>query len=356
VLCLIEALHGKGGVMIRENETEIGIDRRSFLAGTGILAAVGLAGTLSACSPQTAVSGDDTDAAAVATDNQGEPADLIPVDETQDCDIIVVGAGGSGLAAAVQASELGASVICIESQVVPGGNLNGVEGCFGIGSKMQKERGIEIDPGATIRSEMTASQFRASGLGYVDMVHASGENIDWLMDQGVQFEDVDVDKGDILVFHRFANRGMGDYVPPMVQKAEENGVVFYYETKGEQLITSSSGAVTGVIALTNDGKGIQFNAKSVIIATGGFADNEEYMAELGFKSDKMRSGGMLGHDGLGHKMAVAAGALSNISNTAFLSAFMSMVLRGITRTAHLHLSSVSQRLTQSGSTRMASAM
>lgn len=295
------------------------INRRQFLGSASILAIVGAAGVLGGCSPQSSNAG--LPASNDSASNTVPASQAMQADETQSCDIVIVGAGGSGLAASVQASELGASVICIESQLVPGGNLNGVEGCFGIDSSMQKEKGIIIDPGTTIRSEITASQFRASGLGYVDMVHASGENIDWLIEQGVQFEGVDVDKGDMLVFHRFANRGIADYVPYMAQKAEENGVIFLYETKGEQLIKDDTGAVVGLYASKADGTILRIDSKSVIVATGGFADNEELMSGQGFQKEKMRNGGMPGHDGSGHKMAVEAGALSNLPSVSYLSAF-----------------------------------
>jgi len=291
------------------------ISRRKFLrgavlAGTGVVAA----GALAACSP--------TNTQSEATGGASQSGQVaLQATSTMSCDIVVVGVGGSGLAAIVQAGELGASVIGIESQSVPGGNLNGVEGCFGIGSKMQKDKGTTVDPGTTIRSEIAASQFRASGLGYVDMVHASGENIDWLVEQGVQFEDVDVDKGDLMVFHRFANRGMTDYVPYMVAAAEANGAQIMYETAGEQLIVNTDGSVAGIYAKNADDEIIQIDAKAVIIATGGFADNKEYMTEQGFREDRMRNGGMLGHDGSGHRMATEAGGLDNINAAAYLTAF-----------------------------------
>lgn len=302
-------------------ETELqGIDRRHFLGGAGLLALSGATVALTGCAPNIDNAGVPDSNNSPNNDDTSTTAEIFQPDETLSCDIVVVGAGGSGLAAAVQASELGASVICVESQGAAGGNLNGVEGCFGIGSDMQRERDITIDPGETIRSELSASQFRASGLGYVDMVHASGENIDWLVEQGVQFSDIDADKGDILVFHRFGNRGMQDYVQPMVTQAESNGVTFLYETKGEQLIVEG-GRVTGCYATQNDDKVLQINARAVILATGGFADNDEYLGEMGLAPDKIRRGGLPGHDGSGHEMAIAAGALSNRPDTALLAAF-----------------------------------
>jgi fumarate reductase flavoprotein subunit len=302
---------------MKETNKQNVLSRRSFISGAGTLTLAGAMGALTGCSPkQEATTGGDTSGA--PTQAVIGPANI---SETLSCDIAIVGAGGSGLAAAVQASELGASVICVESQSVAGGNLNGVEGCFGIGSAMQKAKGIEVDPGKTICSELAASQFRAGGPNYVDMVHASGENIDWLVEQGVQFEGVDADKGDILVFHRFANRGMNDYVAPMREKAEQHGVSILFETKGEQLIVGEDGSVGGLYAITVDDTYLQINAKAVIVATGGYVDNEEYMADLGIRADQMRKGGMLGHDGSGHKMAIEAEAASNRTSTSLLAAF-----------------------------------
>lgn len=289
------------------------VSRRNFmkgLAATGIgAAAIGLAG----CSPAT---NNESNSTPANNDAEEKTFDVI---ETFDCDICVVGAGASGLAAAVQAAELGANVICIDSQAITGGNINGVEGCFGVGSRMQKEKGIEVDPGAVIRSELSASQMRASGPGYVDMVHASGDNIDWLIDNGVQFGDVDADKGDILVFHRFpSGHGKSDYAEPMTSKAEALGVTFKLGYKAHTLI-KTEGAVTGIYADGASGTA-QINAKSVIVATGGFAQNTDLMKGVS-QNPYLTYGGFDGHDGSGHLMCVDAGARSYRSNTALLVAF-----------------------------------
>lgn len=292
-----------------------GINRRQFIGGAGILAAAGMAGMLAGCSQQQASETNSNN----ETNTQEQPQNI---SETKECDVLVIGSGASGLAAAVQASELGANTICIESQSVAGGNMNGVEGCFGVGSRMQKEEGIDVDPGEVIRLEIEQSQYRCSGPGYVDMVHNSGENIDWLLDNGVTFGQVDVDKGDILVFHRFAGGSGGkDYVPAMVSAAEQNGVVFLYETEGTGLVKAEDGSIAGAYAQTKSGETIQINAKSVIIATGGFADNEAYMAACGLEPQSYVIGGVPGHDGLGHQMGIDAGVRDNRGNTAMLAAF-----------------------------------
>lgn len=285
------------------------IGRRTFIGGAGVLAATGMLGMLMGCSANEKAAAEGEDAKQVA----------VP-DETRECDIVVVGAGASGLAACVEAAQQGAKVICVESQPQSGGNCVGVEGCFGIGSAMQKDKGIDVDPGATIRMELESSQLKVGGPGYVDMVHASGENIDWLVENGVRFGQVDVDKGTIEVFHRFdTGTGQESYVVPMTAKAEELGVEFLYGAKAQSLVKSEEGAVVGVL-VEQDGKTLQVNAQAVMLATGGFADNEEFMAEAGLDEANRKQGGVPGHDGSGHIMAVEAGAQSYRDHASFLCA------------------------------------
>ncbi len=283
------------------------ISRRSFLKG--------VAGTVSLA----ALSG-ITKGSAYA---EQEEQKWIPEKELE-CDILVVGAGGSGLAACVEAGEAGANVICIEGQAIAGGGEKGVEGCFGIGSQMQKERGIEISMGEMIRQELTSAQFRNNSTGYIDLIKQSGSNIDWLIEHGVQFGDVNAgDRANpdhAKVFHHFASgAGMSDYVVPMAAAAEAAGVQFLYETKGQQLIKDDSGRVTGIFATDAEGKCIRINASSVIVATGGFADYSDYLADDFTNMEEYHYLAFPGNDGSGHRMVTEAGGASNRANTSYLT-------------------------------------
>lgn len=300
--------------------TKTACTRRGFLRGVAAAGAGAAAFGLAACSSAPTA---ERPAQSEVGENEGNSSadaqKTFDVKETLDCDICVVGAGASGLVACVEAAQGGAKVVCLESQNVTGGNINGVEGCFGIGSAMQLERQIDIDPGATIKSELLASQMRANGPGYVDMVHRSGENIDWLVENGVQFGGVDVDKGNIEVFHRFpTGHGMKDFAEPMTAKAEQLGVEIRLETAAHTLIKEGD-KVVGVYADGKEGT-IQVNARAIIVATGGFAQNEELMAGVA-ENPYITYGGFDGHDGSGHLMCVDAGARSYRSNTALLVAF-----------------------------------
>ena len=144
--------------------------------------------------------------AAAAVAGVAANAGIALAGETQtvvECDIAIVGAGGSGLAAAVEAAEAGVKVVVLERMPYAGGGELGVEGIFAVNSSMQQAEGIELSAGELVKAELVASQQRASGPAYVDLVHATGANIDWLIEHGVTFEGVDADTGVLKLFHRF---------------------------------------------------------------------------------------------------------------------------------------------------------
>ena len=288
------------------------LNRRTFVGGAGALGLTALSSLGTTPAPANA---EETAAPVIA--------------ETIDCDIVIVGAGISGLAAAVEAGEAGANVVLIEAESIPGGNGLGVEACFGNGSKMQLEAGIEAyDPGEIIRHEMKSSQWRAYGPDYVDMINNSGNNIDWMVEHGVQFmyvtpglspSEVMADKATCHYFE--GGVAAEGYVPFMAAAAEAAGVVARYETKAQQLVFDEAGKVAGVVA-TNlaDGTNVQVNAKAVILATGGFPHNPELLKEMRVREEDVELVFSVAHcDGTGHNMALSAGAESYVSNAVLLA-------------------------------------
>lgn len=283
------------------------LTRRGFLQG----AACGIAGTalvgIAGCAPQGESNGP----------NQGAPASeagsTAPeeknVSQTLDCDVCVVGAGFSGMIAAIQAHEDGAHVIVLESAGKTGGaSANGVEGSFGVNSSISKQLGIEVDIKGILMSEMQQSQWRADGLSWLEMMERSGENIDWLAEQGVRFGTVDDYHGkDYRTFHWYEGGITEGYINPMTAKMEELGMQVEFSTKAEELMLQD-GEVHGVYAKNKSDEWIQVNAKAVILATGGFGANYELCSKIGYPADRLLSVGSPNDDGSGHAMAVAAGA------------------------------------------------
>ena len=106
-----------------------------------------------------------------------------------EADIIVVAAGPSGLAATVQASELGKKVLTFEKNSVCGGAANMGMGVFGLNSRIQRENGQSLDADEAFLKHMNFSHFLIDDTRLVyDFYRKSGSTIDWLQDMGVNFE------------------------------------------------------------------------------------------------------------------------------------------------------------------------
>ena len=284
----------------------INLSRRNFLRGAGATAAaVAAAGMLAGCGPQT--SGSNTNSTeAETTATTYEPA------ETMDVDIVVVGGGASGVAATVQAAELGANTLLLEKNSKCGGNGQLTEGMFALNSQMQKDQGTGDD--VTFRQIIAAEQeffnYRINALLWKDMVEASGDDIDWMASHGVKFSGV-IDNyhglGQFDCFHWFEDGKGSNYIDPMVASAESLGATVMTETSALDLIIDN-GQVKGLYAEKSDGSILQVNAKAVILCSGGYAQNEEIMLERGWDLTYSTNNGIEGHDGDGLRMAISAGA------------------------------------------------
>ena len=289
------------------------LTRRRFLGTASAVGAVGGACVaLQATLPERAVA-----------EEAGEPIETTkePV-ATYTCDVCIVGAGNSGLSAAVEAAQQGLGVVVLEKQGCQGGGGIGTEGLFAVGSQMQKDAGIQIEPAEVISCEMSYSHNRANGLKWLDLINASGDNIAWLKECGVNFTGVvdDYHGGQFETFHWFGeNRAHDDFTPAMTAAAEGLGVQFLLNTPAVSLLQSNEdGSVIGVVAQKLNGDYVQVDAKAVVLATGGFANNDEYLQEGGFSdtTDVVRF--LYGYDGDGVRMAREAGGASNIPRVSGL--------------------------------------
>ena len=166
------------------------LTRRSFLgmAGVaGLAAGASLAGCAPAGGSQDAGGNGRDDSAKDGTASKGASKNAVA---TYACALCVCGAGNSGLSAAVDAAQRGLGVVVLEKQGGTGGGGIGTEGVFAVNSEMQQEAGISIEPADIISTEMEYSHNRANGLKWFDLVQASGENIAWLKECGVNFTGV----------------------------------------------------------------------------------------------------------------------------------------------------------------------
>lgn len=303
-----------------------GLSRRSFLFGGAAFSAAFAAGSLFGCG-QPAAAGNNADASgssddALASTGENAAATTSPdreasVSETQSCDIVVVGAGASGLTAAIEAAEGGASVILLESQPNCGGNSQIVLGIMGVDSPLTQKLGITVDPRSIINREVKTFNYGVDALLWKDLVHRSGENVQWLMDHGVQFNEAVTNMGQIggpEVFHTWKEGTT--LAQPLQTSAESLGVTIITDTAGEALIMEGD-AVAGIYAKKTDGSYLRVDCPAVIIATGGYNKNSGMIFEQTGETSFIGAG-FDGHDGSGIKMAVEAGAKDMTASPTFM--------------------------------------
>ncbi|MDK6375295.1 MULTISPECIES: FAD-dependent oxidoreductase [Aerococcus] len=233
---------------------------------------------------------------------------LDKIDETIDTELLIVGSGISGLAAAVQGAQEGLKVTVIEKNGFIGGNGVGVEGMLGVGSNMQKDAGISFEPIDVIQNEHSQAQYAADGSLWIELIYNSAENIEWCLEQGVEYEKVDDYHGtcSLPTFHWFKGgfASIG-YVPQMSEKAKELGVEILLEHSAYSVIYED-GKVKGAYVKNKD-KNIKINAEAVILSTGGIGGDIELVGLSGIKTENTLLTGMPGSTGDGYKISRAVG-------------------------------------------------
>ncbi|ADD69382.1 fumarate reductase/succinate dehydrogenase flavoprotein domain protein [Denitrovibrio acetiphilus DSM 12809] len=230
-------------------------------------------------------------------------------------DFAIVGGGTTGLAAGVQAKMLGADVIILEKQPITGGTGNFAEGIFAAESSLQLRQGIDVSKEFAFKTIMDYSHWRANGPLVSAFVNKSAETIEWLKQFGIQYEYIGVGGfGGPLTWHV-----IGDYeqdgkhyhhgkavMMALTKRFQELGGTLLLETPGVDLI-KKDGKIAGVIGQDKSGEKIRINAKAVLVATGGFANNREMVAKYSRYPDMIFIG-HIGKTGDGIQMAWKAGA------------------------------------------------
>lgn len=221
--------------------------------------------------------------------NKG-PENTVKSEKELTTDVVVVGAGGTGLAAAISAHQNGAEVIIIEKKAAVGGStaLSG-GGISATGTKFQKELGIN-DSKASWMNLWKERQATSNPDGkYPDynrldpFMDAAVVTTEWLVDYaGHAYGSVTgfgVDADERIHFPEEKGNTKGGTV--MTQNLEnfirsQENIELFTETRGTELITNDKGDIVGVMAEDKDSI-IKINAKKVILATGGYAKSEELL-------------------------------------------------------------------------------
>ena len=295
-----------------------------------------------------------------AADFTGTAAEGEAEDSEVEADIVIVGAGGAGMTAAIAAANEGKSVVIVESQAMVGGNsvratggLNAAETPAQDENEFNEAAGVEktlasaaadyadnetiTALAATVAEQWAA--YQANPDGYFDSVELmeldtmiggkgindaglvevlcsnSADAIAWLAEQGIDMPSVSSFGGaSVKRIHRpLDDEGkvvsVGSYMIPRLEaKCKDAGVEIMLNTTATKILTDAEGAAVGIEATGKNGGTVTVNAKAVILATGGFGANLEKVVEYKPELAGFMTTNAAGAQGQGIDMAVAIGA------------------------------------------------
>lgn len=200
-------------------------------------------------------------------------------------DLVVIGSGVTGLAAALTAVEGGASVALFEKQRSVGGTSNFFEGTFAVESVLQREKYITYNRDDAFKAIMEYSHWRANARLVRAFVNESAETISWLLKHGVEFSDITINMPDEPRTYHVPKGTGAAVVKVLVDRAREMGVDLRLEAPARKIIREG-GRITGVIFNENE-KEQEIAAGAVVIASGGYANNKEWIKKYtGFELGK----------------------------------------------------------------------
>ncbi|ABR49976.1 fumarate reductase/succinate dehydrogenase flavoprotein domain protein [Alkaliphilus metalliredigens QYMF] len=268
------------------------LSKKRFLVFVSVLLIVGL---LAGCTTSSNPTAKDE------TDTEGKVIEK---------DILVIGGGAAGLAAAIEAADEGASVILVEKMSYLGGSTLISAGImYGAETPIQKQQGI------TETWEDLAAYWidMAEGNVDVDLINYiashSGETFEWLEEQGVEFAEGLSPQGVSPALRGHTpkeGRGMG-LIQPLEKTAREKGVEILPNAPATKLLVNDENEIVGA-EVDEKGEKIIINAKAVILATGGYDRNPELIAEYAPVANNYTSYSAVGNVGDGLVMAREVGA------------------------------------------------
>ena len=213
----------------------------------------------------------------IARENEGKIIEI-------DTDVVVIGAGGAGVSASVTAADEGANVILLEKTAIPGGTTANGGGFFAADSNKAQEIGHEaLDIAYIFEKYMNEMDWKADANMVQKFLETSKTTADWLEEKGVVFYKA---ADAVQQTHAEGTNGYHKYIDftatsDTFAKIIDNteNLTVYYETPATKLIINDKNEVIGVEAQQKDGSTLKVNAKSVVIATGGFVGNLEMVKE-----------------------------------------------------------------------------
>jgi flavocytochrome c len=221
-------------------------------------------------------------------------------------DVAIIGGGGAGIPAAIEAARAGGKAAVVEQAESCGGTaaISG-GGCCIVGTPLQKAQGIEDTPDQAFEDWIKWGQGDADEVwARFYLEHTLHDLYHWAESCGAKWVDMKFQEGNrVFRWHRPDNNGLG-LMTALIKTAESlPNIAILTSTTAGNLLTEN-GRVCGVTATNNRNETITIHSKAVVVATGGFNSNLDMVLEHRpeFKQYKVMEGSGFGAKGAGHKM------------------------------------------------------
>ncbi len=218
--------------------------------------------------------------------SMGKKPESVKIYQDGTCDIVIIGAGGAGLSAAVAASETDGSlkIIVLEKQGIMGGNTNySTGGINAAETDVQRSLGIKDSKDLFYDDTMRGGKQENIPALVRNLVEHAPITISWLAGLGADLSDLGLMGGSsVKRTHRpQGGSAIGPHLMKVLQTASnKDNIEIRTSNKVTGLLTSVDGSVTGVKVQNADGSSYMITSKAVIIATGGFGANLDMVTRL----------------------------------------------------------------------------
>lgn len=231
-------------------------------------------------------------------------------EETLNVDCVVVGAGGAGMTAALEAKAAGLNVVIVEKMAMAGGNsVKATGGMNAAETDVQESYGVEDSVEVFVEDTMKGGYELNNRELVTKMAEESSEAIEWLEEIGAPLPELSFSGGatNKRIHRPEGGEPVGSFiVDALIKNVEEQGIEIIYNTEAKEILTADN-AVAGIKAEGKD-KNYTINAQAVILATGGFGANEDMYTQYRPELKGFVTTNTPGATGDGIAMAEAVGA------------------------------------------------